>query len=61
MQPGIEQSNAEVCGRKETALRVVACDRQEKCDPRARKKLIHQRQEKSDIPRPDLLSFTLYQ
>ncbi|MCJ7807040.1 MAG: phosphotransferase, partial [Clostridia bacterium] len=26
----------------------VACDRQEKCDPRARKKLIHHRQEKSD-------------
>jgi hypothetical protein len=24
------------------------CDRQEKCDPRARKKLIHQRQEKTD-------------
>jgi len=27
---------------------VYICDRQEKCDPRAGKKLIHQRQEKSD-------------
>ena len=28
------------------------CDRQEKCDPLAGKKLIHQRQEKSDPPMP---------
>jgi hypothetical protein len=37
-----------LAGGSGTRLYPLTCDRQEKCDPLAWKKLIHQRQEKSD-------------